>query len=885
MRHERFRSELGKAPCWMPSFTMKRSVRTLLGLCCAPVAVGFKVSVGSFSNLTADLELEDLPECQGTLLQKTVGSDEWQCDALSGDRSSEAEKKCENSFDTDATEVVYMQCEVKQRTTNRFNCLATTKCQKPTSPLVFSEFQCNKCMQNAEGSKAALPTTGPFTIYAEINPTAGGHPGVIGWGSSGDNFVSLRLIPWHGNGGIHLYWKANGQFVELAVQADGVISSGWKSIAASWDKSTIKIYMNGKLMGSKGDGVISSGWKSIAASWDKSTIKIYMNGKLMGSKGYSGAFNAVDKSGFCACVGEPGRSHEAFQGKMRHVQVLNRALADSAVKDLPMAHAASGVKEASLTPPLVFSHVNKFQCGKLGSKADLPTTGPFTIFAEINPSAGGHPGVIGWGSQGDNFVSLRLIPWRGNGGIHLYWKANGHQVELAVQADGVISSGWKSIAASWDKSTIKIYMNGKLMGSKGDGVISSGWKSIAASWDKSTIKIYMNGKLMGSKGYSGAFNAVDKSGFCACVGEPGRTHEAFNGEMRNVQIMDKALSETEVKGLPMADSGGSSAPQLKAPLVYKHASSFQCNKCMQNSEGSKADLPTTGPFTIFAEINPSAGGHPGVIGWGSQGDNFVSLRLIPWRGNGGIHLYWKANGQFVELAVQADGVIKSGWKSIAASWDKSTIKIYMNGKLMGSKGYSGAFNAVDKSGFCACVGEPGRTHEAFNGEMRNLEIMNKALSDSEEFHYETRVANQLDQFKVEQKGHWENRMMSVIRGNRVKGKVAALQAQQQAQLQERRLRLANKLSDEMKAWQREMVEREETPAQRMERMSAADPEILLRTCIQLKLNMLLKIMLFWSSWSLMTLMTLMQHDGANDRDDDEEEGEDYVDGDVDVDRQ
>ena len=161
-----------------------------------------------------------------------------------------------------------------------------------------------------------------------------GHPGVIGWGSSGDNFVSLRLIPWHGNGGIHLYWKANGQFVELAVQADGVISSGWKSIAASWDKST---------------------------------IKIYMNGKLMGSKGYSGAFNAVDKSGFCACVGEPGRTHEAFQGKMRHVQVLNRALADSAVKDLPMAHATSGVKEASLTPPLVFSHVNKFQCGKLGA--------------------------------------------------------------------------------------------------------------------------------------------------------------------------------------------------------------------------------------------------------------------------------------------------------------------------------------------------------------------------------------------------------------------------------------------------------------------------------------------------------------------------------------
>ncbi|CAJ1338864.1 unnamed protein product [Effrenium voratum] len=95
----------------------------------------------------------------------------------------------------------------------------------------------------------------------------------------------------------------------------------------------------------------------------------------------------------------------------------------------------------------------------------------------------------------------------------------------------------------------------------------------------------------------------------------------------------------------------------------------------------------------------------------------------------------------------------------------------------------------------------------------------------EEFQYETRVAGQLDQFKVEQKGHWENRMMNVIRNNRIKGKVSNMQAQQQAQLQDRRYQLAKKLSDEMKAWQKEMVEREETPAQRMERMSARAYEL------------------------------------------------------------
>lgn len=94
-----------------------------------------------------------------------------------------------------------------------------------------------------------------------------------------------------------------------------------------------------------------------------------------------------------------------------------------------------------------------------------------------------------------------------------------------------------------------------------------------------------------------------------------------------------------------------------------------------------------------------------------------------------------------------------------------------------------------------------------------------------EFHHEKRCADQLDQFKVEQKGAWENKMVGVIRNNRVKSKVAALQAQQQANLQDRRMRLAHKLSSEMKAFEQEMVDREETPSQRMERMSARAYEL------------------------------------------------------------
>jgi len=172
---------------------------------------------------------------------------------------------------------------------------------------------------------------------------------------------------------------------------------------------------------------------------------------------------------------------------------------------------------------------------------------------------------------------------------------------------------------------------------------------------------------------------------------------------------------------------------LKPPLVLSHKATFECGKCQLSSEGSSAALPTGGPFTFFAEVKPKgqAGKHPGILGWGSSGDNFVALRMFPGHNNGGLHLYWKANGQFKEVAVESAGLLNDGWKTVAASWDKSTIKLYANGQLLKSSGYSGAFNAADKSGFCACVGEPGRTHEAFGGKLRNVQIMNKALSDAE----------------------------------------------------------------------------------------------------------------------------------------------------------
>merc|ERR1719188_1063700 len=68
-------------------------------------------------------------------------------------------------------------------------------------------------------------------------------------------------------------------------------------------------------------------------------------------------------------------------------------------------------------------------------------------------------------------------------------------------------------------------------------------------------------------------------------------------------------------------------------------------------------------------------------------------------------------------------------------------------------------------------------------------------------------------------------MIDVVRNNRVKSKAAALEAQHKASLQERRQKLAIKLDSEQKAYEKEMVDREETPQQRMDKMAVRAYEL------------------------------------------------------------
>merc|ERR1719198_2817335 len=95
----------------------------------------------------------------------------------------------------------------------------------------------------------------------------------------------------------------------------------------------------------------------------------------------------------------------------------------------------------------------------------------------------------------------------------------------------------------------------------------------------------------------------------------------------------------------------------------------------------------------------------------------------------------------------------------------------------------------------------------------------------EELKYEALVAGGVDTFKVNCKAHWENRTDDVIRDTRMKMKAGAIESQQRLSLQERRKKLAAMLSAEQKAYEQELVDIEESPAQRMDKMAVRAYEL------------------------------------------------------------
>jgi hypothetical protein len=171
---------------------------------------------------------------------------------------------------------------------------------------------------------------------------------------------------------------------------------------------------------------------------------------------------------------------------------------------------------------------------------------------------------------------------------------------------------------------------------------------------------------------------------------------------------------------------GLSDPQLVTPTIVVSGSAL-------NFDGSNDYVSVVSPtnmpvgnsnYTIESWMKPATQGINSILGWGNVGtvNQTNVLRLSPT----GIVNYWWANDLSVTYAFTLNT-----WYHVAATYDGTTRKIYVNGILAGSDTpVADSHNVSTANNFRIGSFNTG-TGEYFNGNLDEVRIWNRALPQAE----------------------------------------------------------------------------------------------------------------------------------------------------------
>ncbi|MCP9882534.1 VCBS domain-containing protein, partial [Cyanobium sp. Alchichica 3B3-8F6] len=187
-------------------------------------------------------------------------------------------------------------------------------------------------------------------------------------------------------------------------------------------------------------------------------------------------------------------------------------------------------------------------------------------------------------------------------------------------------------------------------------------------------------------------------------------------------------STTKIRFLPSADWNGT--PGSLTTRLVDNSLSWQNTALDFDGDNDYVAIPNTtalpsgnSKYTLEAWIKPDTTGPRGIVGWGPWGatNHVNALRLD---GDNRIVNYWWHNDLYAIVGNLADGV----WHHVAATFDGTTRKIYLDGVLKASDTPTG--HNVPETATNVRIGST-NNGEYFDGGIDNVGIWNIALSQSE----------------------------------------------------------------------------------------------------------------------------------------------------------
>jgi hypothetical protein len=548
---------------------------------------------------------------------------------------------------------------------------------------------------------ADLQPTGALTIAAWVRGDA--------WGVGSDVDIILRKGEANPNnyalsiadGRVELVLDTND---DAGVQGSTTLSTGtWYHVAATWDGSNVRIYVNGVLDNTPTARTGTIGTDTRAAYIGGRAGADLFDGGLYDVRLYNRALSASEISTLHTQTG--------LIGHWKLIQTSGTTATDSS-PNLNTGTYTGGVTLASAGPypgagdkAASFDGVNDYVSTANDYLYDI--TGPITIGAWIK--------VNSFTIASQTILAKGNATWRlqRNGSTNqLQFVCNGLTATTVNSTSNLNDGLWHHVMGTYNGNTLAIYVDGVLEASTAaTGVLATNNINVRIAENAETTGRYWNGAIHDARIYSVALSASQVAALYGLVGR-WELNQTSGTSATDSTVFAKhgTLSGTANW---TTDCGGMRAFDFNGTNTYF-------------STTNASHLQPTSAITIAAWIKGDAWGVAGdvdtIIRKGEATPNNYGLDIA----NGRVELMLDDNDS---AGVQGNSVLATGqWYHVAGVWDGATVKIYVNGVLDNSPPAQTGTIGTDTRPLYIC-GRSGADY--FDGMIRGVRMYNRALYESE----------------------------------------------------------------------------------------------------------------------------------------------------------
>lgn len=274
------------------------------------------------------------------------------------------------------------------------------------------------------------------------------------------------------------------------------------------------------------------------------------------------------------------------------------------------------------------------------------------------------------------------------------------------------------------------------------------WTHLAATYDGTTVRLFQNGQLVATQNKT--ISWTDFTGALAIGYSPIGTSEYLDGKLFDVRLYNTALTDEEVTDLyglvghwKLDETSGTSAADSTLNLndgTYTGGVTLNAAGPYSGSGAVAAQFDGNDDYVSIpddATLKPTSA--LSITGW-VRGNNwntgsFVNIILRKGEGNPNNYQLAIADGQVALYLDENDNqgtrssttLNTDQWYHVAATWDGTQVKIYVDGTLETTQSRTGTISTDTRLVYLG--GRNGT--DLFDGRLDDVRLYNRALSPEE----------------------------------------------------------------------------------------------------------------------------------------------------------